>query len=1419
MAPLRLQIHVQPRPPSPSHPFPTEKPVRWLEIVVGDPSIQDLCEILERRFFERNNAVLDIKILTFLDGIEIYPSYKVRDIFEDIKDARDAERSFSTVYVHRNAPSPSSSHARLESLPPRSLARPRKRPLPPPPLFAEDPSQTSRWPSPSAQPERTVKRPKIHDFGHEQATADPDPDHPLDSLETREDRQSPDADMHGPLEHGKTAEYRQIPPHTQVEDSQRSPKRKSKWLPARPEDHAKIYEKDPTPMGSPEIPSGGRSRLSEEHATQVDPHVPAPKDGHVQSRLGAPEAETAGRGSRNTNRVVSESPPPESNQNSTSAPRSLEMPTLTDTQHTPMAAGKLQRPKSIHRPPAKKRGLRVINGVPQSQPSRFDPDPIDTSEGSSHERELLKRTKRLKSTATPQSVAQGSDGSRKQSTKSPVRARSKLSIPIGNPKGVGSTETPMARPVHVPDVTQKANGTEAETQSETGALSQLVHAANHDTTSSEESQTGVDPTKSLPYTNGDVQSAKKPASTKQDDQPVFTRQQVEQDDGRHTSAGGKEISPIKPSEGPPILHTVIGPDEHHLQQSQEQLESKREAQATFDRIAAMSAAKKERKDRLLRELEAKTTLASTELPVNAPSKENTVERSDSRSDASDEDIPPTPPGDAVEEYRAWSLKYMAPIRNKFLQPPKDRDKPEKSVSGRKKVKEAQPASRFRQIGKRSDEAKGKPLLEEAKPQEQTVEEAQRLEGRDLLQRKEDQARIAREFRCEQRKQAKEAEKKISTLYEAEESLRRMQASEDKKLQNKATIKKSSRVSRAQGSRDQTTVRSNEQTPQGEATVEKTGQLARAPSSSDQPTTSSKGPVSQEEPTVDATTMTPSAQTPNTESNPAERSPKAKLNAARQVEIGNEYMRQERLKAANADSHKVTPSSGVTNSKVDSGKRRHSDKQRLEKAASTKERGESNSESRSKASKGKYTDSDALRAAGLLNSARSSSVASPSVSKPSPTIDLTKSDRSGLPKSMTPAMPSTRHVSVQQDKSKTPKGILKQTPSSLQRSVSFAADEPSSSFQFETMVNKTNEAKSPTPASRRRGSSEQALKNLDKNHQTKLDRHISPAGALGKGKGKEKAVEEVDSSSASESSEASTFFSDESENTRNSRAGPSSRKRKKSRSTPMNDSLQTTDPEIRTSKSRSPAVYGSKASSQAPARTLSSSTRAKPSETVSSTSESEDDSEGESGSESESDSDSESESVSESESHDSLSLLPRTREENKKDSKSAQRNSQESFSPSQQLLQELDADRAAYSRGLQPSTTRTPAPTKQGNEKGRSGAKPSGPSMSSVNGGFQKSSLSNLRRLQEKAPEPVQYKSNSAQNHSGPALEISSQDNISSSESESDNESSSSGSSVDVAKSQAKHNAKFANPVPLNEKKGWRKVCAELFGSGGKSKKV
>ena len=80
-----------------------------------------------------NTSLLNIKILKFLDDLELDPSQKVGEIFEDI---RTGDR-FSTVKVYRNPPTPAelADTKRFESLPPDSAARPRKRPLPP--LFAD----------------------------------------------------------------------------------------------------------------------------------------------------------------------------------------------------------------------------------------------------------------------------------------------------------------------------------------------------------------------------------------------------------------------------------------------------------------------------------------------------------------------------------------------------------------------------------------------------------------------------------------------------------------------------------------------------------------------------------------------------------------------------------------------------------------------------------------------------------------------------------------------------------------------------------------------------------------------------------------------------------------------------------------------------------------------------------------------------------------------------------------------------------------------------------------------------------------------------------------------------------------------------------------------------------------------------------
>ena len=168
-----------------------------------------------------NNRPLNIKILKFLDDLELYPSYKVRDIFLDINNPHANDKSLSTVKVHRNPPTSAelADPRRFESLPPESLARPKKRPLPP--LFSDTVRDEFREPIDHRNPLRAYspvlshgnhKRQKIEEFDLHLYT---DPDRPLDSLEAH----------NGHRNNFRTTPQRPGPPTRQIMDSQ---KRKSK---------------------------------------------------------------------------------------------------------------------------------------------------------------------------------------------------------------------------------------------------------------------------------------------------------------------------------------------------------------------------------------------------------------------------------------------------------------------------------------------------------------------------------------------------------------------------------------------------------------------------------------------------------------------------------------------------------------------------------------------------------------------------------------------------------------------------------------------------------------------------------------------------------------------------------------------------------------------------------------------------------------------------------------------------------------------------------------------------------------------------------------------------------------------------------------------------------------------------------------
>ncbi|KAL8819917.1 MAG: hypothetical protein Q9223_001747 [Gallowayella weberi] len=457
MQPLRLLIVVQPRlypssdsPAPASAPAPPEPTIKWLEICYGDPTIQDLSDTLESRFLQRNNAPLNIKILKFLDDVELYPSYKLREIFEDIKDAKDGDKSFSTVKVYRNPPTPTelADPNRYESLPPESLARPQKRPYsclphptPLPPPFT-DPVRTGikdTFDGPGPWLDQLIdasnKRRKVGPYS---ANADVHTsDQVLDSLETTGDCQNFVPSAH---------QYPSSGP--QVEDSQTSIQNK----PAKDESNVPIFTVPGHPRSeSPELPSSHEPFLQSRGiptSTQklVQPSqspIPHPVSDVVQEQVSAqpqttynavsrkvPDISSKLRGMRAGAELASlstqhDQQPPANSQTIINVPLPDVPTALCNTPQESSAAqprspaktskppasggkvearkkGRLQRPKSLKSSRASKGTRRIINGLRAKTPSLTGPfDPIETSEGSGQERELLQSAKRSKTTASP----------------------------------------------------------------------------------------------------------------------------------------------------------------------------------------------------------------------------------------------------------------------------------------------------------------------------------------------------------------------------------------------------------------------------------------------------------------------------------------------------------------------------------------------------------------------------------------------------------------------------------------------------------------------------------------------------------------------------------------------------------------------------------------------------------------------------------------------------------------------------------------------------------------------------------------------------------------------------------------------------------------------------------------------------------
>lgn len=627
MAPLRLQIIVQPRAlPSPSGPTPTlpEPTIKWLEICPENLTIQQLSERLEKRFFDRNHAALNIKILKYLDDLELFPDYRIGDIFEDINKVHAGDKSYSTVKVYRNPPTREElvDPRRFESLPPNSLARPIKRPLPP--LFAEATHTISHDPVDHGHPPRGFlpvqsqarnKRQKVDAFDFQLYA---DSDRPIDSLEDRQEFSLRNTRVRPPT-------------ITQVEDSQ---KKRRSFEPPRPIVNTKVNEgSDPygTPISSQtglhdvDKPLGNEVvYIPDSPLSGVDPGIddsPPRSTGQSLKRSRSPEIPTSNYSSSMSQELQSEvpsvAPVPPSNQRhriqtsankrplesspktSMTAPPVSQEPAIESSKQavidgvtkTPppkqkddvIQPGRLRRPKpkplkqTLNANPTRK----ILNGAKKTAPSVYDP--IETSEGSTHERELLRSAKRSKTSApheSPKSKAVQPGSGKLSSGARSLEPIAPLPVAIPPPSVVASTShaplRPSPNPKSIEAETPKASahGTSKTTGHTTGGLRQQEVAQEQNVGAAMQSRNSsdFDSTSSPKENQKNHEHARRPLVTSERSEAAVTEV------GRRSRSLNR-VSASDVGDG--------SRGKSLKRQLEEAEEIKRKAQAEFDRIAAL----------------------------------------------------------------------------------------------------------------------------------------------------------------------------------------------------------------------------------------------------------------------------------------------------------------------------------------------------------------------------------------------------------------------------------------------------------------------------------------------------------------------------------------------------------------------------------------------------------------------------------------------------------------------------------------------------------------------------------------------------------------------------------------------------------------------------------------------------------------
>ncbi|KAL8903336.1 MAG: hypothetical protein Q9207_003999, partial [Kuettlingeria erythrocarpa] len=1209
MKPLRLQIVVQPR-PTPSVPASalastaSEPIVKWLEICYADPTIQELCDTLETRFFQRNHVPLNIKILKYGDDFDLFPEFKVRDIFHDINDpVASCDKSKCTVKVYRNPPTSAelADPQRFESLPPNSFARPRKRPLPSNFSTAVrggyqeqvDHGHPLRPVSP-VQRFRNDKRQKVE-------ALDPhlyfNPDRPLDSLESRNgyfnplpiasQRPSPGRHADGNQKRKResfklwkwnmsTEVFKGSDPYGTPVSSQTVPQGLDKPQETEiisvpdspisgndPFDHGSSHfssNHHPAKPKSPELPiiASRSSKLGAASPDMQSPIFPPPtKQGPQIEDTTIASEPLMSRQATTILPLVSQELANDEPTGKSPSGNALKTPS-PKSKDTANQSGQLQRPKSAKNSPAPKRVRKVINGVRQKTPSIFDP--IESSEGSTYEREQLRSTKRLKLPGPPQ-----------QAPKSMEQQENKThSISPG-----GQFLLPNAQQPHI------AAGRVAEAPDDHVPLKSY-----QDPEASPRERTHSDNAAML---------AKQPAPFKTtgraNDTPNISQ------DLPDTEACGKALENNAENRRSPSRQSF----EHDRLERQinEEEQVKQKAQADFDRIAAMRSEKKSARVR------TKADPAASE-----DSSANHESTQESRIPVNDLFAGlQAPSGLSLQERREWNLKHLVPVRDKFL---KEMKAESQAWKKQERTAQAEAQRQQKQVRAQKLRAAKKPThIADAEDDEATEKQAEA----DVADTKERQ--IAEQ----------QVQDKADKIHKLKSKVGRGQPVQQAKVAkpNLADFPQPTRIKtkqtaqqRVTGSTDtaegrakkddtavgteigvngvRVSIQGQSQVASGSAGISKkisaTERLASAISAQDVKPAATQGVCNSDQSWL------------------FDRSPKAKYNAARQLQLANEWLKQTKRNSTVVPNSptEAKPTAPLSNSntlapaqKVQAGGR-DIKKQRSE---------DHNGAQRRKAAPRTFVDSDALRAAGISVKGSATSTArkgSANQVKPAKRthVDETTAGRSQLHgilkcaeakfsspapersesvrnRSMTPAFPSSskknsvssagaidmarrRAATLAPDSLESPaqNDLRASTPGLSQRSVSFANDLFSTSQTQNTSAIPTTHASGTKKGMLYRALEESNAKRAEETNgrakstatcstttvnkatkpptkakQTKMTQHLDRDL-----KGKGKAVVGDRLVYLSSSDEAATYFSDESEGEVGNRAGPSSRKRAK-----------------------------------------------------------------------------------------------------------------------------------------------------------------------------------------------------------------------------------------------------------------------------------